>query len=52
MILNSIKENKCSLTVMGKQGRGFINELIVGSVTRNILEESGTNYLIVPNPKS
>lgn len=48
LILNSIKNNECSLVVMGKQGRGFISEFIVGSVTRKILEESQANCLIVP----
>lgn len=49
VILNSIKEHNCSLVVMGKQGKGFIQEYIVGSITRKVLEESGINSLIVPN---
>lgn len=50
-ILNRIKELNCSLVVMGKQGKGFIQEYILGSVTRKVLEESGINILIVPNPQ-
>ncbi|MFN3996181.1 universal stress protein [Algoriphagus sp.] len=50
-ILNRIKELNCSLVVIGKQGRGFIEEFILGSVTRKVLEESGINTLIVPNPQ-
>lgn len=51
VILSSIKENSCSLVVMGKQGKGFIQEYIVGSVTRKVLEEGGVNFMIVPNPQ-
>ncbi|MFN6946781.1 MAG: universal stress protein, partial [Cytophagaceae bacterium] len=50
VILDKIKENDCSLVVIGKHGRGFIEEFIVGSVTRKVLEESKTNFLIVPRP--
>lgn len=52
VILNRIQKHDCSLVVMGKQGKGFIQEFIVGSVTRKVLEESGINTLIVPNPQS
>lgn len=51
VILNSITKNNCSLVVMGKQGRGFIQEFIVGSVTRKVIEESEANCLIIPNPQ-
>ena len=51
-ILKRLKEHDYSLVVMGKQGKGFIEEFIVGSVTRKVLEESGINTLIVPNPQS
>lgn len=52
VILNSIKEHDCSLVVMGKQGKGFIQEFIVGSLTRKVLEEGGINTLVIPNPQT
>lgn len=51
-ILKRLKEHDCSLVVMGKQGKGFIEEFIVGSVTRKVLEESVINTLIIPNPQT
>ena len=51
VILNYIIENKVTLTIMGSQGRGFINELFIGSVSHQVARNSSSNVLIVPIPK-
>ncbi len=46
-ILNESKKNYC-LVVMGSQGRGFINELFLGSVSHNISRSADVSVLLVP----
>ncbi len=43
-----IKEQNVTLTIMGSQGRGFIDELFVGGVSQNIARESDSSVLLVP----
>ncbi|MBP1745276.1 MAG: putative universal stress protein [Firmicutes bacterium] len=43
-----IEENGISLTVMGSQGSGFIKELYLGSVSREIVRRSDSSVLLVP----
>lgn len=47
-ILKIIKEQDISLVVMGSQGKGFIKELFVGSVSHSIARHSSASVLLVP----
>jgi len=47
-ILKVIKEDDISLVVMGSQGRGFLKDLFVGSVSHNIARHSNASVLLVP----
>lgn len=51
VILHFIKENNVSLTVMGSQGRGFLEEIFIGSVSHQVARNSSSNVLIVPLPE-
>lgn len=46
-ILNESK-NGYTLITMGSQGRGFINELFLGSVSHNVARSSGVAVLLIP----
>lgn len=46
-ILNESR-NRYTLIVMGSQGRGFINELFLGSVSHNVARNSGVSILLIP----
>jgi nucleotide-binding universal stress UspA family protein len=46
-ILNESK-NGYTLIVMGSQGRGFINELFIGSVSHNVARSADISVLLVP----
>jgi nucleotide-binding universal stress UspA family protein len=50
-ILNFIREMGVSLTVMGSQGRGFFEEIFIGSVSHQVARKADSNILIVPIPK-
>ena len=43
-----IRENGVTLTVMGSQGRGFVDELFVGGVSQNIARDSISSVLLIP----
>ncbi len=47
-ILNFVKEHNVQLVVMGSQGRGFVNEFFLGSVSHNIARHSRSSVLLVP----
>lgn len=49
-ILNAVRETDPALIVMGTQGRGFVNELFLGSVSHNIVRHSKTPILLIPLP--
>ncbi len=51
VILNYIKENNVALTIMGSQGRGFFEEIFLGSVSHQVAQKADSNILIVPLPK-
>lgn len=40
--------NQCTLIVMGKQGRSWLSEQVVGSVTRVVLERATCDVAVVP----
>lgn len=41
--------NNCTLIVMGKQGRSWLSEHILGSVTRMVLERATCDVAVVPH---
>jgi len=47
-ILKELSGKDYSLIVMGSQGRGFIKEVFLGSVSHNIARNSSTSVLLVP----
>ena len=49
-ILNAVRETDPALIVMGSQGRGFVTELFLGSVSHNIVRKSSTPILLIPLP--
>lgn len=52
VILTQEQELDCDLIVMGKHGQGVLEELLLGSVTKHILAESGGDVLVVCNHNS
>jgi len=46
-ILAQTKKLECDLIVMGKHGNGFIDDLLLGSVTNRVLTDSEIDVLIV-----
>ncbi len=47
-IVRTVRERDVRLVVMGSQGRGFIKELFLGSVSHNVVRHSETAVLLVP----
>ncbi|MDY9922027.1 MAG: universal stress protein [Synergistota bacterium] len=47
-ILKSVKELSAEMVIMGSQGRGFVNEFFLGSVSHNIARESPVPVLLIP----
>nr|WP_298720482.1 universal stress protein [uncultured Steroidobacter sp.] len=42
-------ENQCTLIVMGKQGRSWLSEHVLGSITRLVLERAACDVVVVPS---
>lgn len=51
-IVRLINERSAHLVVMGSQGRGFIEELFLGSVSHNVARHSDAAVLLVPAKRS
>jgi len=47
-ILNEVATGNYSLIVMGSQGRGYIHEIFLGSVSHNIAMYAGASVLLIP----
>jgi len=47
-ILNELKKSNYTLAVLGSQGRGFIKEVFLGSVSHNIVRNASVSVLLVP----
>ena len=47
-ILKELSAKDYSLIIMGSQGRGFIKEVFLGSVSHHIAREAKTSVLLVP----
>lgn len=47
-IIKTSKENSFSIIIMGSQGRGFTEEIFLGSVSHNVVRQSDVPVLLVP----
>lgn len=47
-IMKFVHDRKISLVVMGSQGRGFIKEIYLGSVSHNIARHSEASVFLIP----
>jgi len=45
-ILEQEQDGDCDLIVIGKQGQGFVGDLLLGSVTKHVLAESDGDVLV------
>lgn len=50
-IINAVKSRDVQLVVMGSQGRGYVNELFLGSVSHNVARHSEASVLLIPAKK-
>ncbi|MFO7676187.1 MAG: universal stress protein [bacterium] len=50
-ILRVAREREASLLVMGNQGRGFIKEVFLGSVSHNVAHQAPVPLLLIPAPR-
>jgi nucleotide-binding universal stress UspA family protein len=50
-ILDFIREKGVNLVVMGSQGRGFVKEFFLGSVSHNIARSSPSSVLLIPTKR-
>lgn len=49
-IITAIKERDVQLVVMGSQGRGYMGDLFLGSVSHNVARHSDASVLLIPPP--
>jgi nucleotide-binding universal stress UspA family protein len=47
-IIRRVRERAAHLVVMGNQGRGFVKELFLGSVSHNVARHSDAAVLLIP----
>ena len=47
-ILKAVSEQSAQIVIMGSQGRGFVNESLLGSVSHNIARRSPVPVLLIP----
>ncbi len=47
-ILEFVKNNDVSMVIMGSQGRGFIKEVFLGSVSHNIARHAAASVMLIP----
>lgn len=47
-ILKAVNEQSAQIVIMGSQGRGFVNEFLLGSVSHNIARRSPVPVLLIP----
>lgn len=50
-LLKLIENEKISLVVMGSQGRGFIPEVFLGSVSHNLARHASASVLLIPTKR-
>ena len=51
-ITKLVREKTISLVVMGSQGRGFVQELYLGSVSHNVARHAAASVLLIPAVRS
>ncbi|KAF1086249.1 Universal stress protein [Sporotomaculum syntrophicum] len=47
-VLKTVQEIGVQLVIMGSQGRGFVKELFLGSVSHNIVRQADASVLLIP----
>ena len=47
-IMRAVRERNVNLVVMGSQGRGFVKELFLGSVSHNVARNAEASVLLIP----
>jgi len=47
-IIKATKNDAFSLIIMGSQGRGFVHEIFLGSVSHNVVRQSDIPVLLIP----
>jgi nucleotide-binding universal stress UspA family protein len=47
MIEQTLAQEGCDLVVMGKHGRGWMEEVLMGSATQHLVQEAGVDVLVV-----
>lgn len=47
-IIDFVKQQPVRLVVMGSQGRGYVKELFLGSVSHNVSRQAASSVLLVP----
>ncbi len=52
VVIERQQEEGCDLIVVGKRGKGLVEELLLGSVTKHVLAESTTDVLVAVPPGS
>ncbi len=51
-ILAAVERNNASLLMMGTQGRGFLGEILLGSVSHSVVRKSKVPVLLIPRSAS
>ena len=51
-IINAVRDRQVQLTVMGSQGRGYVSDLFLGSVSHNVARQSDASVLLIPAKKT
>lgn len=46
MIEQALVQESCDLVVMGKHGRGWVEEVLMGSATQHLVQEAGIDVLV------
>lgn len=47
-VLRAVKDLSADMVIMGSQGRGFVNEFFLGSVSHNVARQSPVQVLLIP----
>lgn len=51
-IVSQAQDQDCQLIVVAKQGRSWLSDLVIGSVTRRVLEHAACDVLVVPGVRT
>jgi len=50
-IIKTIEEGSIPLVVMGSQGRGYVKEFFLGSVSANVARKAHSSVLLIPTKR-